>query len=217
MGEEKSKVDKAAKGEKAAKAGKSAKAGVEESKTPKGKGGGKGGEGKAVKSAQGKRAKSGKDANPSTPPSINPTADPTNNPTADPTINPTAGPTKNPTAGPTKSPTAGPTKNPTAGPTKNPTAGPTITPIPPTAGCDTGFTYCDCTSTKNECEGPLLGVWKETGCSFQCGGCDCESSSLSIGCSWVCVQDPTAGPTITPIPPTRILRPLAPPFLVPNE
>merc|ERR1712238_515867 len=78
----KSKVDKAAKGEKAAKAGKSAKAGVEESKRPKGKGGGKGGEGKAVKSAKGKRAKSGKDANPSTPPSKNPSAGPTKNPTA---------------------------------------------------------------------------------------------------------------------------------------
>merc|ERR1712161_152273 len=88
--EEKSKVDKAAKGEKAAKAdiNKSAKAGVEESKKPKGKGGGKGGEGKTVKSAKGKVAKSGKDANPSTPPSKNPTADPTNNPTAGPTGNP---------------------------------------------------------------------------------------------------------------------------------
>merc|ERR1711865_864059 len=90
----------------------SAKAGVEESKRPKGKGGGKGGEGKAVKSAKGKRAKSGKDANPSTPPSKNPTADPTKNPTAGPTKNPTAGPTKNPTAGPTNNPTAGPTGNP---------------------------------------------------------------------------------------------------------
>merc|ERR1712161_2976 len=93
-------------GEKAAKAdiNKSAKAGVEESKRPKGKGGGKGGEGKAVKYAKGKGAKSGKDANPSTPPSKNPTADPTNNPTA--------GPTKNPTADPTWDPTAGPTGNP---------------------------------------------------------------------------------------------------------
>merc|ERR1711957_520831 len=53
------------KSEKSAKAdeSKSAKAGVEESKTPKGKGGGKEGEGKAVKSAKGentKAAKSGK-------------------------------------------------------------------------------------------------------------------------------------------------------------
>merc|ERR1712238_12920 len=129
-------------------------------------------------SVKGKGAKSGKDANPSTPPSINPTAGPTNNPTADPTINPTAGPTNNPTAGPTN--------NPTAGPTKNPTAGPTITPIPPTAGCDTFFQYCECTYTKTDCVDGV-GVWKETGCSFQCT-CDCKSSPLSIGCSSICFE-----------------------------